>query len=86
MRTSHRILLRLLHDPGYDFSLVSVWYVNRGAPGDQSMVTSEQIHSLERDYLEISTEREPAQIPYHRIIRILYADVVVWDREHGGLI
>ncbi|CVK33812.1 protein of unknown function [Methanoculleus bourgensis] len=33
VRTSHRLLLRFYHDPGYDFSRVRVEYVNRGPRG-----------------------------------------------------
>jgi uncharacterized protein (UPF0248 family) len=86
MRTSHRLLLRLYHDPAYDFRRVTVWYVSRGAPGDRATVEGEQILHLDRDYLETATEGRITAIPYHRILRILYDGRVVWDRDIGELL
>ena len=57
MRTSHAILLRLRHDPQYDFSKASVEYVNRGAPGDRSTVQGTRILKLEQGGMEIESEQ-----------------------------
>ncbi|NQS72764.1 MAG: DUF504 domain-containing protein [Methanoculleus sp.] len=81
MRTSHRLLLRLFHDPSYDFSRVRVEYINRGAPGDRSAVQGDQIGALDAWYLEVHAGTRVACIPYHRILRILYDDDVVWERK-----
>jgi uncharacterized protein (UPF0248 family) len=88
VRTSHRLLLRFYHDPGYDFSRVRVEYVNRGAPGDRSAVQGDRILALDAQYLEVDAGTHVACIPYHRILRILYDDEVAWERggrvEEGG--
>lgn len=81
MRTSHRLLLRLFHDPSYDFSRVRVEYINRGAPGDRSAVQGDQIRALDAWYIEVDAGVRVACIPYHRILRILYDDDVVWERK-----
>jgi uncharacterized protein (UPF0248 family) len=86
MRTSHRILLRLYHDPAFDFSRVTVWYIDRGAPKDRSRLGGEQIRLLDRDYIETESAGRMTAIPYHRILTILYDGRVVWDREHGDLL
>ncbi|KQC05275.1 MAG: hypothetical protein APR53_02405 [Methanoculleus sp. SDB] len=86
MRTSHKLLLRLFHDPAYSFAEVEVRYVDRGAPGDESGVSGGDIAHLDRDYIEISTPLAPGgttAIPYHRIRRIFYKGQVVWDRVFG---
>jgi uncharacterized protein (UPF0248 family) len=83
MRTSHRLLLRLYHDQQFDFKDVTVSYINRGAPQDRSEVAGPQIENLDRDYMEITSDRGPTAIPYHRITRILYRGIVIWDRESG---
>jgi uncharacterized protein (UPF0248 family) len=81
MRTSHAILLRLRHDPHYDFGRASVEYVNRGAPDDRSTVQGGQIQNLDQLGMEIESERGTTFIPYHRILRISYDNETVWARE-----
>jgi len=81
MRTSHAILLRLRHDPQYDFRKVSVEYVNRGAPGDRSTVQGDRILKLDQGWMEIESEVGTTFIPYHRIRRIAYDGETMWT--HG---
>jgi len=80
MRTSHALLLRLYHDPQYDFGKVSVDYINRGAPGDRSTDSGEQIHRLEAGGMEIESAAGKTHIPYHRILLILYEGLPVWEK------
>ena len=83
MRTSHRILLRLFHDPACEFGQVSVTYIDRGAPNDRSVVEGPKIGLLDRDYLEAVSEEGTRPVPYHRITEISYRGRVIWDREGG---
>ena len=53
MRTSHALLLRLRHDPQFEFCRRSVEYLDRGAPGDRSVVQGDQILRLEHGGMEI---------------------------------
>jgi hypothetical protein len=80
MRTSHALLLRLYHDPQYDFIKVSVDYINRGAPGDRSTVSGERIHRLGAGGIEIESAAGRTYIPYHRILLILYEGLPVWEK------
>jgi len=80
MRTSHALLLRLYHDPQYDFNKASVVYINRGAPGDRSTVNGERIRRLEAGGMEIKSEAGETYIPYHRILLILYEGLPVWEK------
>jgi len=52
MRTSHALLLRLIHDPGYDLSKARIEYLDRGAPGETKSIP---IHRIRR----ISYQGEP---------------------------
>jgi len=81
MRTSHAILLRLRHDPQYDFSKAIVEYVNRGAPGDRSTVRGDRILKLEQGWMEIESEKGSTFIPYHRIRRIDYDSETMWEHS-----
>jgi uncharacterized protein (UPF0248 family) len=80
MRTSHALLLRFQHDPQYEFNRVSVEYVNRGAPGDKSVVQGDRILKLEQGGMEIDSDKEMTFIPYHRIRRLIYDGKIVWEK------
>lgn len=81
MRTSHALMLRLRHDPQYDFSKAEVEYVNRGAPGDRSTIKGKQIRSLEQGGMEIESVDGAVFIPYHRLRRISYGGQILWNRD-----
>ena len=80
MRTSHALLLRLFHDPHYEFSKVSVEYVDRGSPGDVSHVLGDKIIHLEQGFMEIESEMKTKFIPIHRIRRIAYDGETMWEK------
>jgi uncharacterized protein (UPF0248 family) len=84
MRTSHRLLLRLLHDPAYDFAAVAVVFIDRGAPGDRSQVGGREIAAIEGAHMVVETDRGQKYIPFHRVIRILYRGEVIWERDGAG--
>ncbi|WP_342676430.1 DUF504 domain-containing protein [Methanofollis sp. UBA420] len=81
MRTSHQILLRLLHDPAYDFAAVAVVFIDRGAPGDRSQIDGREIAAIEGAHMVVETDRGQKYIPIHRVLRILYQGEAVWERE-----
>lgn len=81
MRTSHALLLRLYHDPQYDFGKVSVDYINRGAPRNRSTVIGERISRLVAGGMEIESAAGRTYIPYHRILLILYEGRPMWEKS-----
>ncbi|MBN1236331.1 MAG: DUF504 domain-containing protein [Methanotrichaceae archaeon] len=82
MRTSHALLLRLRHDPQFNFSKASVEFVDRGAPGDMSTVQGDKIIGLERGWMEIESEMKTKFIPAHRIRRITYDGATMWEKSN----
>jgi uncharacterized protein (UPF0248 family) len=60
----------------------AVYYTDRGAPGDISVAYGEFIIKTERDWFEVETEKGIKIIPYHRIRKISYAGIPLW--EHPG--
>ncbi len=84
MRKSHEILLRCFHDPAFTFGDVTVCYIDRGAPGNESCVTGERIVALDSQYMEVGEESQLSPIPYHRITRIMYQGKVLWERGVKG--
>jgi len=59
-----------------DLSKVQIWILHRGAPKDRLVIQGSEIVSIERSFLQTST----ASIPFHRIVKILYEDTVVFQR------
>ncbi len=59
-----------------DLNKVTIWYVHRGALHNTKIISGDEIKGIGRSFLETST----AMIPYHRIIKILYGDEVLFDR------
>ncbi len=80
MLKSHEILLKFRHDPRYSFSGISVSYIDRGAPGDESTATGDQICSLGPYFMEILSAERVKPIPYHRIKKICYNTEILWQR------
>ncbi|MFA6371670.1 MAG: DUF504 domain-containing protein [Methanothrix sp.] len=81
MRTSHALLLRLRHDPHFDFCKAEVEFVDRGAPGDRSAVRGDKIIRLEQGWMEIEWENKPKFIPFHRIRLITYDGTIMWEKS-----
>ena len=79
MRTSHALLLRLRHDPRFDFCKADVEFVDRGAPGDRSSVRGDKIVRLEQGWMEIESDMKTKLIPLHRIRRITYDGTIMWE-------
>lgn len=59
-----------------DFQKVTIWYVHRGALQNTKMISGAEIIRIGRSFLETTT----ATIPYHRIIKVLYGDEIIFDR------
>jgi len=80
MLTSHKLLQQFWHDQHYDIAHVKVWYIDRGAPHDRSLVSGPDIR-LEPYYMEIRTPEGVKPIPYHRILLITYNGVVEFENR-----
>jgi len=81
LRTSHALLLRLIHDPQYDLSKVRVEYLDRGAPADRSAFSGEEIIQIEQGIIEIRSDHETKFIPIHRIRSIYYQEEPLWVKR-----
>lgn len=60
-----------------DLCLVEIWYLHRGAPHDQKIISGDAITSIGKSFLYT----QDSVIPYHRILKIVYRDEVVFDRN-----
>lgn len=83
MRTTHRMLLRIWHDPDCDFSKVKIGYRSRGAPGNCSNISGPDVVKLDNRYIVLQRKTkfdEEMYIPYHRILWIRYDQEVIWSQ------
>jgi len=63
-----------------DLKKVTIWYIHRGALHNTKIISGHEITNIGRSFLETTT----ASIPYHRIIKILYRDEVIFNRWNIG--
>ena len=68
-------------------SLVEVYYIHRGAPGDVKIIRGDDIEEIgQMFFVMVTSERGPgvedgkANIPMHRITRITYDGEVIFSR------
>jgi uncharacterized protein (UPF0248 family) len=55
---------------------VKIWYIHRGALNNTKIISGMEITDIGRSFLQTTT----ADIPYHRIIKIIYDDKTIFDR------
>ena len=70
------ILNRLKWKGNIDFDEIEIWYIDRGAPGDKSVITGRDIEKIGRSFVHTKGKA----IPFHRIIKITYRDRILFDR------
>ena len=59
-----------------DLEKIKIWYIHRGALNNIKIISGIEITGIGRSFLETTT----ATIPYHRIIKIFYDDITIFDR------
>ncbi|MDG6228396.1 MAG: RNA repair domain-containing protein [Candidatus Thermoplasmatota archaeon] len=70
------ILNALQWDKKEDISEVKIFYIDRGAVQDTTVITGRDIRSVHKTFIET----KEAMIPHHRVLRIIYKNTVVFDR------
>ena len=60
----------------FNLENTEIWYVHRGAKNDTKIIYGKYIVNLEKSFFQTKT----AMIPYHRILKIVYADEVIFKR------
>ena len=74
-------LLNEIKWKGYDISKCKIYYVNRGSPGDITIIGGSQIIEIDRGFLVLEGIPFEKYIPLHRIVRIDYENETVFDRN-----
>jgi uncharacterized protein (UPF0248 family) len=76
MTNPRDILNNIKWNSKYDFDIVEIWFVHRGAPNNTKVISGKDIVSLKRSFLHTTS----ASIPYHRIFKIIYKNKVIFNR------
>jgi uncharacterized protein (UPF0248 family) len=76
MTNPRDILNSIKWDSKYNFNIVEIWYVHRGAPNDTKIISGKDVLDVNRSYLQTNS----ASIPYHRIFKIKYKNDIIFDR------
>ena len=71
------ILNNLKWNRKYNFENVEIWYLHRGASNDTKIISADEIISLGKSFIKTGS----AMIPYHRVLRIIYENEVVFSRK-----
>lgn len=66
---------------GYDLSKCKIYYINRGSPDDTAVVEGSQIVEIGKGFLILEGIPDEKYIPYHRIIRIEYEDLAIFEKK-----
>lgn len=75
-----RELLNEVKYTGYDLSKCTIYYINRGSPNDIGIVEGGQIIEIGKGFLILEGIPYERYIPYHRIVRIEYEDVMIFEK------
>ncbi len=67
---------------GYDLSKCTIYYINRGSPNDIGIVGGGQIIDIDKGFLILEGDPYEKYIPYHRIVKIEYEDVVIFEKPN----
>jgi len=73
------ILNKVKWDGRMDFDQLEVVYLHRGAPDDLKRISGREIVNIGTSFL--SLKAEGAEIPHHRIVKILYEGEVLFERK-----
>jgi uncharacterized protein (UPF0248 family) len=71
------LLNKVKWDERFDFDQVEVVYRHRGAPNDLKRIYGREIVHIGKSFLSL----KGAEIPYHRIVKILYKGDVLFERK-----
>jgi len=71
------ILNKVKWDERMDFDELEVVYLHRGAPDDLKRISGREIVHIGTSFLSL----KEAEIPHHRIVKILYEGEVLFERK-----
>ena len=72
------IINMILWHPHMQITETEITYIHRGLPENLKMINGDSITKLERGFLIL---KEGTQIPFHRIVKIIYNNKILWQKQ-----
>lgn len=60
-----------------DLKKAEIWYIHRGAPNNTKIISGGDITNIGKSFFDT----ENSSIPYHRIIKIVYENEIIFIRN-----
>lgn len=70
------ILNKIKWDDTYNFNLIKIWYLHRGAPNNAKIITGKDVLEIQKTFIKTVS----AMIPMHRIFKIKYNEKTLFKR------
>lgn len=70
------ILNKIKWDDTYNFNLIKIWYLHRGAPNNTKIITGKDVLEIQKTFIKTVS----AMIPMHRIFKIKYNEKTLFKR------
>lgn len=73
------VLNKLKWHPDFDLNEAEITIIHRGAPRDRLVIQGEDVIELGSGFMKVNRKDKEVKIPYHRIVKIVSGDKVVWS-------
>ena len=70
------VLNKIKWDDNYDFNFIQIWYVHRGVPNNTKIITGRDVLEIQKTFIKTVS----AMIPMHRIFKIKYNEIILFER------
>ena len=77
MATAKDVLSKLKWGEEGELDEAEVWYLHRGAPGDERTIRGSEITELGKSFFSTAE----GSIPYHRVLKIAEAGKTIFERK-----
>lgn len=70
------ILNKIKWYKNYDFNLIEIWYIHRGAQNNTKIIKGKDVLEIQKTFIKTNS----AFIPMHRIFKIKYNKKIIFNR------
>jgi uncharacterized protein (UPF0248 family) len=71
------VLNKVKWDKNYDFKLIRIYYIHRGAKNDTRIIAGSEVLDIQKTFIKTDS----AMIPMHRVFKIKYNEKIIFERK-----
>jgi uncharacterized protein (UPF0248 family) len=71
------VLNKIKWDKNYDFKLIEISYIHRGAKNDTRIITGSKVLDIQKTFIKTNS----VMIPMHRVFKIKYNEKIIFERK-----